>query len=323
MIREFISRERLALGAALFGSVALLSACSDNNDSKHEPTISFTVAPDSIATGESALLSWTTTDATTCAASGAWSGEVPTSSTGVSTGVVATAGTYTYTLTCEGEDGTATADATLTVTGPAATGADCGIGIAPTAALLATDGATVTTDRAAGVLCVDCEIADPDNVITKDPAQSLLASYAEIKTPLSLLNNFQSLSVTGVPAGGTFAAGGPAGFLIAAGSPSGLLSQDVAKGLVVQTLNHGTVVDTVTSSQTTFLGFTTASGSNAEDPLTLELLGADFSLAAVGDNAYFVGIPATTAPYDEIRLISADTLSLFSTLKVYAACVQP
>jgi hypothetical protein len=67
---------------------------------------SFTATPPTIVTGQSATLAWTTTGATACTASGAWSGSEPTSSAGTSTGTINTAGVYTYTLTCTGTGGT-------------------------------------------------------------------------------------------------------------------------------------------------------------------------------------------------------------------------
>jgi trimeric autotransporter adhesin len=69
---------------------------------------SFSALPSSIQTGQSAALSWLTTGATSCAATGgtgSWGGSVPTSSLATSTGVINTAGAYTYTLTCTGAGG--------------------------------------------------------------------------------------------------------------------------------------------------------------------------------------------------------------------------
>jgi hypothetical protein len=79
------------------------------------PTVTVTAAPSSVASGESAMLSWNTTNATSCAASGGWSGPEPTSGT-LSTGAVDA--TTTYTLTCTGIGGSGSGLATVTVPNP-------------------------------------------------------------------------------------------------------------------------------------------------------------------------------------------------------------
>ena len=78
------------------------------------PTVSLSFAPASVQVGQQATLTWSTTDATSCVASGAWAGnQAPSGSTGV---VRTTAGTYTYTLTCTGPGGTASGSVALGVT---------------------------------------------------------------------------------------------------------------------------------------------------------------------------------------------------------------
>jgi uncharacterized protein (TIGR03118 family) len=64
------------------------------------PTINLAVQPSAITVGQSATLTWSTGSATSCSASGAWSG---TESTGGNLQVTPTAaGNVTYTLTCAG-----------------------------------------------------------------------------------------------------------------------------------------------------------------------------------------------------------------------------
>jgi|CXWL01.1.fsa_nt_gi kumamolisin len=77
------------------------------------PTVSITVAPSTVASGVNSTLSWSSTNATACTASGAWSGSQATS--GNLSVTQAQPGTYTYTLTCDGTGGTASNSATLTV----------------------------------------------------------------------------------------------------------------------------------------------------------------------------------------------------------------
>ena len=80
------------------------------------PTVTIAVSPTSIVAGDSATVTWATTNATACTASGAWSG---TQTCSGSASVSPTApGTYTYALAVVGPGGNATASATLTVRGP-------------------------------------------------------------------------------------------------------------------------------------------------------------------------------------------------------------
>jgi hypothetical protein len=88
----------------------------------------FSASPNSIQAGQSTTLSWSTTNATGCTASGGtgsdgWNGAEPASSNGVTVGPLVLAGTYTYTLTCTGTGGSSgPSSATVTVT-PAPPGA--------------------------------------------------------------------------------------------------------------------------------------------------------------------------------------------------------
>lgn len=68
------------------------------------PTLNLAATPATVAQGGSATLSWTTTNATSCAASGDWSGSKA-SSGSESTGALSAVGTYSYTLSCSGPGG--------------------------------------------------------------------------------------------------------------------------------------------------------------------------------------------------------------------------
>jgi uncharacterized protein (TIGR03118 family) len=115
------------------------------------PTVSLSVQPTSISVGQSATLNWTTSSASSCAASGAWSGTQATSGNQVV--APAAAGSIKYTLTCMGGasgsygggGGSVSASATLTVS--AATGY--------TATKLAADSAGV------GALTADTNLVNP------------------------------------------------------------------------------------------------------------------------------------------------------------------
>jgi len=83
------------------------------------PTVSITVSPGSVTLGQSATLTWSSTNATSCAASGAWSGAEAMSG---SLSVTPTStGTSSYTLTCTGGGGSTPATTNLTVNAAAST----------------------------------------------------------------------------------------------------------------------------------------------------------------------------------------------------------
>ncbi|MEO7387371.1 MAG: DUF4038 domain-containing protein [Gammaproteobacteria bacterium] len=77
------------------------------------PTVSLTVTPQTIASGGTATLNWSSTDTTACTASGSWSGS---KSIAGSQGTGVLGGNASYTLTCTGAGGSATKTASVTVT---------------------------------------------------------------------------------------------------------------------------------------------------------------------------------------------------------------
>jgi len=82
------------------------------------PTAALTANPTAVAFGGTSALTWSSTSATACAASGGWSGALPTSGS-QSTGALTA--TTAYSLTCTGPGGTsAAAAATVAVAAPAA-----------------------------------------------------------------------------------------------------------------------------------------------------------------------------------------------------------
>ena len=76
------------------------------------PTLALSASPTTVNAGQSSTLTWSSTNATACSASGAWSGSEPTSGS-ISTGALNQSSTYS--LTCTGSSGSATASATVTV----------------------------------------------------------------------------------------------------------------------------------------------------------------------------------------------------------------
>jgi uncharacterized protein (TIGR03118 family) len=116
--------ERLAAGACLFA--LLLTGCGGygggsnyNGGAASVPTVSLSVAPTSIVLGQSATLTWTSTNSSSCTASGGFSGAEATAGSSVVTPT--TAGSVTFTLTCNGAStGSAAKSTTLIITAPTA-----------------------------------------------------------------------------------------------------------------------------------------------------------------------------------------------------------
>ncbi|MBX4197187.1 hypothetical protein KW801_01365 [Candidatus Saccharibacteria bacterium] len=79
------------------------------------PTVSLSASPTSVSAGQAATLTWNSSNATACAASGAWSGSQPTSG---STSTGALNQTSSYTLTCTGSGGSTSATTSVAVTAP-------------------------------------------------------------------------------------------------------------------------------------------------------------------------------------------------------------
>src|SRR5262245_56052416 len=79
------------------------------------PTVSLSADQAAVNAGSSTMLNWTSTDADSCTASGAWSGSKATSGS-QSTGALTN--TSTYTLSCTGSGGSADGSVTVTVNAP-------------------------------------------------------------------------------------------------------------------------------------------------------------------------------------------------------------
>ena len=83
------------------------------------PTVSISATPTTLSSGSASMLTWTSTNSTSCTASGAWNGTEQTQGS-VTTGALNA--TSTYNLSCTGAGGTATGTATVTVTPSGQTG---------------------------------------------------------------------------------------------------------------------------------------------------------------------------------------------------------
>lgn len=110
---------RFSRFASLTLAFALIAACGGGkSDSPASPpvapTLTLSANPASIPGGESSLLSWNATNATSCTASGGWSGAKATSGS-ESTGTLTTS--TTYTLTCMGPGGSVSDSASVSILG--------------------------------------------------------------------------------------------------------------------------------------------------------------------------------------------------------------
>lgn len=77
------------------------------------PTVTLTLSQSKVSLGASSTVAWSSTNATSCSASGAWSGAQITSGTSLQTPTAS--GASSYTLTCIGAGGTANQSVSLTV----------------------------------------------------------------------------------------------------------------------------------------------------------------------------------------------------------------
>jgi hypothetical protein len=104
------------LTAMILGAlVALVSAATPRPAAATEapPTIKLSAKPATVSSGEASTLIWSTDNASSCSASGAWSGSVATAGSSP-TGAISSA--QTYTLTCQGPGGTASKTGTIYLT---------------------------------------------------------------------------------------------------------------------------------------------------------------------------------------------------------------
>jgi hypothetical protein len=247
-------------------------------------------SPATVAPGGTLTLAWSSTNATSCTASGGsssnWSGTQSLSSTGISVTPVTVPGVYSYTLTCSGTGGSGSS--TVQVTVMPTQSYDCGIPGMPTQAMVS-PAASVATSLG-GVCLLDCSVSNAGNVIDSNPS-----NYAGLSIPLGVLGN-ASLDVTDTS---TFPAGRSVGFIVANGQS--VLDLGLINGITIRTYLNGSLQDTA------------AVGSL----LTLDAVG----LLSVDPDAGFVEFK-TTKSFNQVQLIAGSLVGLNSSLRVYSACVS-
>ncbi len=110
-------------------------------------TVNLGLSPTTINVGQSATLTWSSTNADSCTASGDWPTNGTISASGNLMVTPASAGSYTYTFTCSNADSNALESQTLTVVTPSSGGGGGGGGALDLAALLALSGAALARVR--------------------------------------------------------------------------------------------------------------------------------------------------------------------------------
>jgi hypothetical protein len=261
-----------------------------------QPTVSLNINgsnPGQVQPGTPFTLSWASTNATACTASGGtgsdgWNGSKPINSSGVTIASISTPGIYAYTLTCSGAGGTG--GGTVLVTVIASTAVDCGIPGVPTTTLFAP--AASVGDTVDGI-CLGCGVSGLGNVILASTT-----SPSVMVTGVGLLGGGVTLAVT--ENGTTFPAGRQAGFMISDGAS--LLSLSLLNNVNLVTYLHGTVQETA---------------STANNLIKLQALG----LLSVNSNAGFAGF-TTSKPFDEVSISVQQVAGLLSSVNVYRACVS-
>lgn len=115
---------RAALAAAVFFGAGMLGGCGQNGSSGRvadtvgpssllTPTVTLASGASSVLAGQPVTLTWSSTNATACIASGAWTGSKATSG---NENVTVPLGTNSYVLTCTGEGGSASKSVGVTGT---------------------------------------------------------------------------------------------------------------------------------------------------------------------------------------------------------------
>src|SRR5918994_686628 len=113
-------RQTSGLAALLAMGTLLLGGCGSGADGRPAPgtvppTVTISANPAAITPGQATTLTWSSTNATACTASGGWSGTRGTSGTEQ---IPAIGGTTTFTLACTGAGGSGTQSTTVTVNTP-------------------------------------------------------------------------------------------------------------------------------------------------------------------------------------------------------------
>lgn len=165
--------------------------------------------------------------------------------------------------------------------------------IAASSALLSPN-ATAVSAPEGGILCLGCDVQNPNNAIDTDPL-----SLATITAPVSLLGAASVLSV--VDTSTTYPVGRRVGFVLA--DPAGaLLTATLLQNVTVRATLNGTVT----------------SSADLGSLLNLDLLGTSLIGGAVPGYASFV----PTGPFNGVDLAFRNVVGALGQLKVAQVCVS-
>jgi polygalacturonase/regulation of enolase protein 1 (concanavalin A-like superfamily) len=172
------------LNTASFDHVTLGSAGT--------PTVSLTVNPANVPSGGTTQLTWTSTNVTSCTASGGWSGSRATSGSEMSS---ALSSTTTFTLTCTGPGGTASDSKTVTVAAPPGAWSNQDVGA------VGASGSSTTTTNADGTVSATVRGSGVDIWDTADEFQfdyQLLTGDGTITARVASLQQTNNWAKAGV-----------------------------------------------------------------------------------------------------------------------------
>jgi uncharacterized protein (TIGR03118 family) len=172
-MRLTISRPRLVPAIAATVASACGGGYGGGGMSAPPPTISLSAQPTSVVAGQSATISWSAMNATSCVASGAWSGNEATS--GQVMVSPTTVGMNTYTLTCTDSasgpyGGGMNASSSMSVT----------LMVNPATAFIRKD---LVADSASGSATVDTNLVNPWGIVLRAGAPAWIANnHSETST---------------------------------------------------------------------------------------------------------------------------------------------
>jgi hypothetical protein len=186
-------------GGSTSASVTVIVAsdpCNGCWDYPAPPDVTLTASPTSVVYGASSTLTWSSTDATSCTASGAWAGAQATAGS-ISTGALTASSTYT--ITCSGAGGTASQSVTVMVSSPAA----------PTVTISANPAINLpafgqSTLQWSSTNATSCTASGIDYFGTPTWSGSRPTSGAELSVPITVPNQRYTLTCAG--AGGSASA---------------------------------------------------------------------------------------------------------------------
>ena len=182
------------LMALIAVSVLALYGCGGGSSSSPPTpaaTVTISISPSAVTVGGSTTVTWSSANATSCAAGGAWSGAQATS--GTATIKATTAGLQSVSLTCTGPGGSGTQAAPLTVASPLAVAA---LNFPP---------APIETNSAGD--CVSYTTADVVSTCIVTPG-TVPPGFGELQNaPLSYQVVLNGTSAPTVTAGGTCSGG--------------------------------------------------------------------------------------------------------------------